>query len=170
MIEICPFEPKHESDVVELILRIQRDEFGLSITEKEQPDLREVPSFYQSGKGEFFVAVSGRHVVGTVGLKDIGNGNAALRRMFVAESFRGRKHEIASRLLSRLLIHAAAQGISEIFLGTTEKFLAAHRFYEKHGFRWTSLEELPASFPRMTVDNKFYVRRCEGPTLEARSV
>ena len=62
MIEICPFEPKHESDVVELILRIQRDEFGLSITEKEQPDLREIPSFYQSGKGEFFVAVSGRHV------------------------------------------------------------------------------------------------------------
>jgi predicted N-acetyltransferase YhbS len=43
-------------------------------------------------------------------------------------------------------------------LGTTAKFLAAHRFYEKNGFREIAQTELPASFPVMTVDTKFYRR------------
>jgi predicted N-acetyltransferase YhbS len=46
--------------------------------------------------------------------------------------------------------------VKDIFLGTTDKFLAAHRFYEKHGFTEVAKETLPVSFPLMAVDSRFY--------------
>jgi hypothetical protein len=55
--------------------------------------------------------------------------------------------------------------LSDIFLGTTAKFLAAHRFYEKNGFHEIGRDELPAAFPVMTVDTKFY-RRSLAPIAE----
>jgi predicted N-acetyltransferase YhbS len=47
--------------------------------------------------------------------------------------------------------------VREVFLGTTARFLAAHRFYEKNGFREIARQALPHSFPVMSVDTKFYV-------------
>ena len=82
---------------------------------------------------------------------------AALRKMFVAAPFRGRELGVAGKLLDALLAHARAQGIARIFLGTTDKFLAAHRFYEKKGFEELQKAELPKAFPVMAVDSKFYV-------------
>lgn len=88
--------------------------------------------------------------------KDIGSGQAALRKMFVAAPFRGREFSVAARLLNRLVEESAGKGVTEVFLGTTDKFLAAHRFYEKHGFREITKVDLPASFPLISVDSKFY--------------
>jgi len=164
MIEIRPFQTRDQPGVLELILYIQREEFGLPITAGQQPDLHTIPTFYQQGKGEFLVAVSNNQIVGTAALKDIGNDYAALRKMFVAEPFRGGEYRLGARLLSELLTHASDRGLFKIFLGTTEKFLAAHRFYEKHGFRQIAPQELPSAFPRMNVDNRFYVRRLHQPT------
>jgi N-acetylglutamate synthase-like GNAT family acetyltransferase len=46
--------------------------------------------------------------------------------------------------------------ISEIFLGTTEKFIRAQRFYEKNDFAEIQKQQLPKEFPVMEVDVKFY--------------
>ncbi|MEE4790741.1 GNAT family N-acetyltransferase [Pseudomonas alliivorans] len=151
------FESHHQQGVVDVILPIQREEFGIAITAEDQPDLKSIPDFYQSGTGDFWVATHGGQVIGTIGLKDIGAGQAALRKMFVAAPFRGREFSVAARLLDRLIQDARIKGVSEIFLGTTDKFLAAHRFYEKHGFSEVARENLPESFPLMAVDSKFYV-------------
>ena len=158
-IEIRTFLVDDADGVLSVILPIQREEFEIDITADEQPDLRVIPDFYQSGKGQFWVAVDGDAIVGTVGLKDIGNNQAALRKMFVATHMRGGEHGIAGRLLETLFLHAAEQGLTDIFLGTTDKFLAAHRFYEKNGFGEIHQRDLPRSFPRMAVDSKFYRRR-----------
>ncbi|MGC8035309.1 GNAT family N-acetyltransferase, partial [Salmonella enterica] len=83
----------------------------------------------------FWVAVDVGKVVGTISLLDIGNAQVALRKMFVAASHRGKEHGTAARLLEGAIAWARAQGVRQIFLGTTDKFLAAHRFYEKNGFR-----------------------------------
>ena len=142
-----------------LIVGIQRDEFGFPITREEQPDLQEIPDFYQHGNGNFWVAVSDENgVVGTVALLDIGHGQAALRKMFVAAEYRGREHGISARLLGTLLDWARAKGVKEVYLGTTEKFLAAHRFYERNGFQQVLAEALPPAFPRMALDTRFYRR------------
>ena len=49
-----------------------------------------------------------------------------------------------------------SHAVREVYLGTTAKFLAAHRFYEKNGFVEIDHSELPESFPVMVVDTKFY--------------
>ena len=161
-IEIRTFAQSDRDGVIGVIVPIQREEFGIAITADDQPDLAAIPEFYQSGTGEFWVAMLDGKVVGTLGLKDIGNGQAALRKMFVAAEVRGREHAVAVRLLERLLDHARQKSIREIFLGTTEKFLAAHRFYERNGFQEIARAALPEAFPVMAVDNKFYRCRVDG--------
>ncbi len=156
MIEIVPFAPAHGPGVVAVILPIQQAEFGIPITLADQPDLNHVPGFYLRDDGGFWVALADGVVVGTVGLLDIGNGQAALRKMFVAASHRGPDHGVARRLLETVLMWSRSRDVREIFLGTTAEFLAAHRFYEKHGFLETTRDELPPRFPVMRVDSKFY--------------
>src|SRR4029078_5418547 len=78
---IAAFSDADQRGVVNVILPIQQQEFGIPITEADQPDLSNVGEFYQSGTGGFWVAKSNDDVVGTVGLKDIGAGQAALRKM-----------------------------------------------------------------------------------------
>ncbi|WP_395335952.1 GNAT family N-acetyltransferase [Novosphingobium sp. BL-8H] len=153
---IRPFVPADEQGVVDVILPIQREEFGLAITADDQPDLRAVPAFYQTGSGEFLIAEFDGRIVGTIAMKDIGRKMGALRKMFVTAEFRGREFGVAQALLARLLECSRAAGMREVYLGTTDRFLAAHRFYEKHGFRLIDVADLPASFPRMAVDTRFY--------------
>ncbi len=158
-ITVSRYEPPDMQGVIDVILPIQRDEFGIPITIEQQPDLCSIPSFYQAGRGDFWVARIGERVIGTIGLKDIGNAQAALRKMFVSAEFRGREFGVGAQLLDCCLTEARKRGMTEIFLGTTDKFVAAHRFYEKHGFSEIRKELLPASFPIMSVDTKFYSLR-----------
>ncbi|MNR72780.1 N-acetylglutamate synthase [compost metagenome] len=157
-IVIRAFRTGDEQGVIGVILPIQREEFGVAITAADQPDLAAIAEFYQTAKGGFWVAEKDGKIVGTISLKDIGNDEAALRKMFVAAEVRGKEFGVAARLLDALMAHAAAVGLKTILLGTTDKFLAAHRFYEKNGFSEIVADELPASFPRMAVDTKFYRR------------
>jgi N-acetylglutamate synthase-like GNAT family acetyltransferase len=159
MLQIRSSNPEDAAAIAAVILPIQQLEFGIPVTLETQPDLSDIQAFYQHGCGNFWVAEVDGNIVGTIALLDIGNGNAALRKMFVAAPFRGRELGVAGKLLDALLAHAHTNGIAEIFLGTTDKFLAAHRFYEKRGFRELPKAELPKAFPVMAVDSKFYVLR-----------
>jgi N-acetylglutamate synthase-like GNAT family acetyltransferase len=157
-IDILPFSPEFTQSVADLIVGIQQQEFHLPITANDQPDLFDIQNYYQKGKGNFWVALHQDKVVGTISLLDIGNNQAALRKMFVHQSYRGRTFETARNLLDVLTAWAQESGVREIFLGTTPFFLAAHRFYEKNGFSEISPDDLPASFPIMAVDTRFYQR------------
>ncbi len=150
------FSEDYQEQVIELILGIQTGEFGIPITAEKQPDLKDISGYYQTGAGNFWVAVDAGRVVGTVSLLDIGGRQASLRKMFVHKKYRGRKAKTAEKLLAGLMNWAEAKGIKEIFLGTTPMFLAAHRFYEKNGFAQIPKSDLPQAFPVMEVDTKFY--------------
>lgn len=156
-ITIARFEPEMRSEIGALIVGIQQQEFGLPITLADQPDLLDVPAFYQVGTGEFWVARIGDQTVGTLALKDIGNGEMALRKMFVVPEARG-KFGAAKALLDSAIAHAESAGVHRIYLGTADRLHAAHRFYEKNGFTRIDASELPSSFPRMAVDTIFYRR------------
>lgn len=142
--------------IIRLILPIQQQEFGIAVTLAEQPDLRDIAGFYQSGAGNFWLAQAGNQVIGCIALKDIGNRQAALRKMFVASQWRGAAHGVAKNLLHTLIAWAQQQQLQQIYLGTTAQFLAAQRFYEKNGFVELAKEALPKSFPVMQVDSKFF--------------
>lgn len=165
---IVPFTARHADQVVALILPIQREEFGVPITLADQPDLLDVPGFYQRGAGGFWVALDGDAVVGTIAVVDIGCGQGALRKMFVRASHRGAERGVARRLLATLVAWSVAHGIRELFLGTTAPMHAAHRFYERNDFREIAAAALPPAFPRMAVDTKFY-RRGLDPGLNSRT-
>lgn len=162
-IEIVPYEARHARGIVDLIGPIQQGEFGLAITIEQQPDLTDIDAYYRQGAGNFWVAQTSRgRVVGSIALKDIGHGQAALRKMFVDADHRGAAQGVAQGLLDTLFAWARDHGLQEVYLGTTEAFRAAHRFYEKNGFRAIAREHLPAGFPLMDVDTRFY-RRAVSP-------
>ncbi|PIB95913.1 GNAT family N-acetyltransferase [Caulobacter sp. X] len=152
---VRPYRPGDAQAVIDVILPIQREEFGVAISAQDQPDLADIPGWYQTGAGQFWLAELDGRVVGTIALKDIGGGAVALRKMFVRPEGRG-PAGAASALLAAALEHARAHGVRQIWLGTTDRFLAAHRFYEKNGFARVEADYLPAAFPRMAVDTRFY--------------
>lgn len=143
---------------MQVILPIQQQEFNLPVSLAAQPDLLDIANYYQTGRGNFWVALANDRVVGTIGLRDLGNGQGALRKMFVACEFRGAPLGVANLLLNTLIEWAKARKISDVYLGTTEYFHAAHRFYEKNLFIAIARESLPPSFPLMAVDTIFYQR------------
>jgi GNAT superfamily N-acetyltransferase len=153
-IAIVPFEPRFAAGVVDVVVPIQRDEFGIPIALEAQPDPLDTRGFYQHGAGDFWVAVAQDEV----GLLDIGERRGALRKMFVKAAYRGAQWSVAQRLLDTLLDACRTTGITRLYLGTTEKFRAAHRFYEKNGFHLVERAALPAAFPVMGVDTRFYCR------------
>lgn len=159
MVTIQIYSPKYQEQIINLILYIQQHEFAVPITLEEQPGLLNIPEFYQKGKGNFWIAVANDTVVGTMALLDLGNNQGAFQKCFVRKDYRGKDIGVAQQLLDTLLDWAKSQSITAVYLGTTEVYKAAHRFYEKNGFTEISKSELPQTFPLLQVDTKFY--RCE---------
>ncbi len=151
MVEVRAYEPGDHAQVVDLVLPVQQQEFGIPITYEEQADLQDPLAFFG---GRFWVAVDGDRVLGCVGLLDVGEGTGVVRKMFVSADARGTG--AAKALLDALLDGARRDGMTELLLGTTSAYHAAHRFYEKHGFTRVDPDDLPERFPRMAVDSRFY--------------
>ncbi|MDV2996712.1 MAG: hypothetical protein N4J56_006366 [Chroococcidiopsis sp. SAG 2025] len=155
-IQILTYQPQYQAAILKLILNIQQQEFGLPITLKDQRDLLDIPSFYQQGNGNFWIALDREKVIGTIAAIDIGNSQLALRKMFVDSKYRGKEIGLGQRLLNSLLNWAQTKNICDIYLGTVDVFQAAHEFYEKNGFIRIHQLVLPPSFPRMTGDTMFF--------------
>ncbi len=156
MINITTFTHEYQSQVIDLIVSIQAKEFAVSITADDQPDLKDINNYYQQNAGNFWIALEGDNVVGTIALADIGNQQGALRKMFVKQDYRGKPLLIGQQLIDTLLKSAKQNNLSDIFLGTVPSYHAAHRFYEKNGFERIKTEDLPINFQIMEVDKYFY--------------
>jgi N-acetylglutamate synthase-like GNAT family acetyltransferase len=156
--EIAVYSQQYQQPVIDLILDIQQNEFGVPVTIADQPDLLNIENFYCRGLGNFWIAIEDAQLVGTIGLIDIGNGQSALRKMFVQKDYRGKDKAVGQRLLDYVISWCRVKGIDEIYLGTFDKLVAAQRFYVKNGFEEIAAEALPENFPRMRVDNMFF--RC----------
>lgn len=155
-IEITPYKDLYKDQIIRLILKIQTEEFNIPVSRHDQPDLEQIDTFYQTGTGNFWVALDGSKVIGTIALIDIGHAQTALRKMFVDHGYRGKDIGIAQALLDTLIKWCENNSVKEIYLGTIDVFLAAHRFYEKNGFQEISKLTLPQAFPIMPLDTKFY--------------
>ncbi|MEY4927079.1 MAG: hypothetical protein RI894_1515 [Bacteroidota bacterium] len=161
-IEILAYQNRYREALINLVLPIQQLEFNVPITLAEQPDLQDAGNFFHHfhlGKGGFWLALAKGEVVGSVGLLNIGNGQACLRKMFVHKDFRGKEFGIAQKLLDTLTDFMKEEGLSDVFLGTRADLYAARRFYEKNGFDLIEKENLPVNFPIMGVDSHFYRKR-----------
>lgn len=155
-ISIQEFSPVYQRQVVDLILDIQQNEFNVPITINDQQDLLTIPSFYQNGKGNFWIALSDGKVIGTIALVSFSDHQLALRKMFVHKNFRGKQFGTAQNLFDTLLAWSKEKSIGEIYLGTLSHMHAAHAFYRRNGFIEVRKEELPKQFPLVHVDSMFF--------------
>lgn len=150
--KIIKFDEQYKDQVIQLVSFIQRQEFHVNITPEEQPDLQDIKGYFKDGN--FWIAVDQGQVVGTIGLCNLGNGNGALKKMFVRADYRGTG--IAQQLLKELLMWVTEHSYKMIYIGTVSVVYAAHRFYEKNGFIEISQEELPVEFRLLPQEKKFY--------------
>jgi putative acetyltransferase len=154
---IKTYQDEHKEQIASLIINIQRGEFNVPITLADQPDLANIPSFYQIKKGDFWVAENDLgEVVGTIALIDIGENEGVIRKMFVHRDFRGKTHGVAQALFNTLFERAQEADMNGLYLGTIARLEAAIRFYERNGFTPIEKQDLPASFPLMVVDTHFF--------------
>jgi N-acetylglutamate synthase-like GNAT family acetyltransferase len=160
-LEITPYNSVYQNQISALLLNILK-EFHLPETLNDQPDLKEISKVYQKEGGNFWVALYNGQIIGTVALISMGNGQGALKKMFVDKAHRGKEKKVAQLLLGTVLAWCKKQKIKEIYLGTRSIFLAAHKFYEKNGFIEIPQAEIPNTFPINPVDSKFYVRHLWG--------
>ncbi|EUJ21866.1 GNAT family N-acetyltransferase [Listeria aquatica] len=154
--QIKSYEEKYCDQLTKLILGVQQDEFGVAITLDDQPDLMDIPGHYFDGKGHFWVALQDDVVIGTIAVLFLENGHAAIRKLFTDANFRGKEYQTGQKLLDALEAFCAENGKNAIYLGTTDKFKAAHRFYEKNGYEEINKTDLPEDFHILAVDSKFY--------------
>lgn len=155
--EIITYDKKYQQQLTDLIVGIQTDEFGVNITLADQPDLANIPDFYQKDGGNFWLAIDQGQVVGTIALIRLKDGNSALRKMFVNKKYRG-KAQVGQKLLDVLLDYCKTEDIHYVYLGTIDIFKAALGFYKKNQFVALPLTDFPKDYPVVAVDNVFLMR------------
>jgi len=156
---IRPFKEAYRNKVMNLIIQIQRDEFGIDITLDDQPDLSNIGEFYQSRGGNFWCAMNSyEEIIGTIALIDIEDRIGVIRKMFVRKDFRGKEINLAKDLLNVLENWAKTRQFTRLYLGTVDKLKAAQKFYFKNDYALIDPALLPPDFPRMNVDNLFFVK------------
>lgn len=151
---IKPYTAIYQQQVIDLILGIQVDEFGINITLADQPDLLKIEQIYQVNNGDFWLALDNDEVIGTIALLTIDEHNASIRKMFVNQAYRG--SGVAQQLMETLLASAKSHQVQVIYLGTVSRLQSAIRFYEKHGFAHITKQQLPGTFPLVKVDDVFF--------------
>lgn len=131
---IQPFDSKYQSEVIDLIERIQIGEFNIPIEKSQRKELQPISQSFQKNKGNYWVALFHGKVIGTIAVIDTAHNAFELRDVFLDQEYHGQKAGFAKKLLGTVLSWSKEHDVKTIYLGTTLSFKAAHRFYEKHGF------------------------------------
>jgi GNAT superfamily N-acetyltransferase len=146
-IRIVPFEVGH-GDAYRALVTDTLREFGFEPDPAIDPDLDQPAAVYAA----LWVALSDGHVVGSVALRDLGEGALELKRMYLRPDVRGRG--LGKRLLATALDHARATGARVVRLDTSERMEIARHLYEAHGFA-----RVPGYAPRQGQQRLLYELR-----------
>lgn len=142
--------------IINMIENIQKNEFAISINDTiNLCVLRAEEEFYYEHTYNFWYAVdSNGKILGSIGLKKIDDQYGEIKKFFVIKEYRGKG--VAQKLMSTLLKAASKHKFKFLILGTVDKLLAAHKFYNKHGFKQIASKDLPDKFERCVVDTVFF--------------
>jgi ribosomal protein S18 acetylase RimI-like enzyme len=107
-----------------------------------EAELRDLPGAYAPPKGSLLVAFADGTPAGCVALRDLGEGDCEMKRMFVPTAWRGRG--IGRRLADAVIADAQAGAYRRMRLDTGPRQAAAIALYESLGFhRIPPYYELP---------------------------
>src|SRR3954451_2649815 len=133
---IGPFQPAHAEGFRSLVVDTLR-EFGFEPDAALDTDLGDPAGAYAA----LWIVVDEDDVVGSVALRELGDGAVLLKRMYLRPAARGRG--TGKELLGVALDWAREHGVRAVRLDTSERMVAAQRLYEAHGFR-----RIPGEAPR----------------------
>jgi GNAT superfamily N-acetyltransferase len=133
---IVPFQPSYVDGFRALVWETLR-EFGFDPDPDLDSDLDDPAATYAA----LWIAVDGDAVVGSVALRDLGDGAVELKRMYLRPDQRGRG--LGKPLLELALDWARANKMRVVRLDTSERMVAAQRLYEANGFK-----RVPGEAPR----------------------
>jgi len=153
--EIITYQDKYKHQIIDLILHIQNYEAKIDLSIEEQPDLLNIPYYYQKNGGQFWIAIENDKVIGTIALINYGNGNSILKKFFVEKSHRDKK--VGYSLYMKLKQYAQANAINTIILDTPSVAKKSHKFYERSGFIKIDKDLLPFSYNYPDRDSYLYL-------------
>ena len=153
--EIIKYQDIYKQQVIDLILHIQNSEAKINLTIEEQPDLLEVPLYYEKNGGAFWIAVEKEKAIGTIAFMNYGSGNAVLKKFFVRSDWRNQK--IGYALYEKLITFLKDEKYKWVLLDTPSVATTSHRFYEKAGFRKITKENLPFRYEYPDRDSYLYL-------------
>jgi N-acetylglutamate synthase-like GNAT family acetyltransferase len=152
-VRITNFQPNHQIDIDEMMQSIA-SEFEQNILTEHY---KKIIDLIHLKKYNFWVAIVDQKVVGTIGLVELQDQNAEIKKMFVNKFFRGKN--IAPLLLQTLTNWAVQNNFKQIYLGTMAQFKAAQKFYKKNGFEKIRKAALPNDFVINPLDSIFYIKQ-----------
>jgi molybdopterin-guanine dinucleotide biosynthesis protein A/predicted GNAT family acetyltransferase len=144
---IVPFEERHLNGFASLVSDTL-PEFGFGADPELDPDLEDPGGYYVA----LWIAERDGEVVGSVALRDLGDGALELKRMYLRPAERGRG--LGKRLLTTALDGARERGATMIRLDTSERMETAQALYEAYGFR-----RVPGHAPRQGQTRLLYELR-----------
>jgi putative acetyltransferase len=115
----------------------------------EFPELDAIATHFQDKDGAIWVAEHEARIVGSIASTPTEEADTVeLFKLYVAREMRGQG--LARALLEHVLGFARERNAGAVRLFTDTRFLDAHRFYERNGFR-----RLPGSRPLHDISNSF---------------
>ncbi len=122
---------KHIPKIISLIDAIYQ-EYGYRVnTNKYDRDLLDIEKFYFQKKGQFWILVNKKEIIGTIAIKPENN-TIIIKRFYLHKKFRGTG--LADKLFAKAIKYAKKQGYEKIILFSDTKFKRAHNFYKKKNF------------------------------------
>jgi molybdopterin-guanine dinucleotide biosynthesis protein A/GNAT superfamily N-acetyltransferase len=147
VVRIVPFEERHLNGFASLVSDTL-PEFGFAPDSELDPDLGDPGGYYAA----LWIAERDGEVVGSVALRDLGDGALELKRMYLRPEHRGRG--LGKRLLTTALDEARERGATMVRLDTSERMETAQTLYEAYGFR-----RVPGHAPRQGQSRLLYELR-----------
>lgn len=152
---ILPYNDHYRDAVIALILHIQNDEAGVSLTLDDQPDLLHITDSYTAAGGGFWLATEDDVPVGTIGIMNAGNGNAVLKKFFVRAD--QRRQGVGPALYETAMSFVQSRHFRRVLLDTPSVAKASHRFYERAGFVRIAKDALPFAYTYPDRDSLLYL-------------
>lgn len=159
--KITPYhiDSRLTAGLVDLVDYCQNKEAHLGIKMIEQPDMFEIPAYYQQPGGNFWLATDNGQVVGSIGLLRLSNQVGVLKKLFTYPKYRGQPQRLGQQLLMTLLAFARDTGLQTLYLDTPAGEVRSHYFYEKHGFIQINRADLTVHYVFPDRDSLIY--RCD---------
>lgn len=153
--KIIAYQERYKQQIIDLILHIQNDEAGINLSLEEQPDLLDIPAYYERDGGAFWLAVEDNVLIGTLALMNKGNGNGVLKKGFVSKPFR--KNGVLTALYRTLLDYAKQNHMRRLLFDTPSVATDCHRFFEREGYRRIDKGEQPFEYEYPDRDSYLYL-------------